>query len=99
MATEYQHCFTTYPGNLKRPATLTGVVSLLSLNNEIPELSVLLASDDNNSVLLHVERGRGVLDGSGDEGGELLVAQGRLVGESIVCPSVLYSSALEPQPG
>lgn len=68
----------------------TRVVGLLGLDNEVPELPVLLASDDDGSVLLHVERGRGKLDGLADELGELLVAERRLVRQAIVRPSVLW---------
>lgn len=34
---------------------LTRVIGLLGFNDQIPDFSVLLASDDDHSVLLHVE--------------------------------------------
>jgi len=44
----------------------TRVRTLLSLDDEVPELSVFIASNDDNPVLLHVERGRSELDGFAD---------------------------------
>ena len=50
----------------KEGKRLTRVGTLLSLDDEVPELSVFIASNDDNPVLLHVERGRGELDGFAD---------------------------------
>jgi hypothetical protein len=55
---------------------------------------VLLASNDDYPVLLHVERGRSVLDGLADELGKLLVGQGRLVRKNVVRSSVLSISTV-----
>jgi hypothetical protein len=44
----------------------TWVGTFLGLNDDIPNLSVLLASNDDSPVLLHVEGGRTELDGFTD---------------------------------
>ena len=44
----------------------TGVGTLLGLDDGVPELLVLIACNDDNPVLLHVERGRSELDGFAD---------------------------------
>ena len=61
------------------------------VGNELPKILALLASHDDSSGRLHVERSGGVLDSLIDNLLDTFVGDGRFVGKTIVASSVLLS--------
>lgn len=61
---------------------------MISLD-DLPDLFVLCTGHDDGSRGLHVERGRGVLDGMFDELLNLGVGEGRLGIDKVVSPTFL----------